>query len=113
MLEDLAALRSAARQTSFAPVEDRQWSEEPRTRASALAMRAGLLLLSLCGLVLVAGLVWQAAMAPSGNEMRRGMIWWAATLWTSGLLGALLVFLSILGDRITDHRHDRYRRVLK
>ena len=113
MLEDLGALRSAARQTPFATIEDRQWSEQPRTRGSALAMRLGLVLLSLWGLAVVFVIGWQASHAPSGTEMHRGMIWWAAALWASGLGGALLVFLSILGDRITDRRHDRYRRVLK
>jgi hypothetical protein len=113
MLAELAELRSAARQTPFAPVEDRQWSEQPRTRASALAMRFGLVLLALWGLGVVFVIGWQASHAPSGTEMHRGMIWWAAALWTTGLGGALLVFLSILGDRLTDRRHDRYRRVLK
>ena len=113
MLEDLAALRAAARRTPFTPSEDRQWSELPRTRASAIAMRLGLALLALWGLGVIFVIVWQASHAPSGTEMHRGMIWWAAGLWASGLGGALLVFLSILGDRITDRRHDRYRRVLK
>ena len=113
MLEELAALRQAARSTPFAPIEDRQWSEAPRTRASAIAMRLGIVLLALCGLGLVIGVVWQASHAPFGTEMKRGMIWWAAGLWVSGLGGALLVFLSVLGDRLSDRRHDRYRRVLK
>ena len=59
------------------------------------------------------GVVWQASHAPFGTEMKRGMIWWGAGLWLSGLGGALLVFLSVLGDRLSDRRHDRYRRVLK
>ncbi len=113
MLEELAALRQAARSTPFAPVEDRQWSEQPRTRASAVALRLGIVLLALCGLGLAVVAVWQASHAPFGTEMKRGMIWWGAALWVSGLGGALLVFLSVLGDRLSDRRHDRYRRVLK
>ena len=113
MLDDLAALRAAARGTPFAPVEDRQWSEAPRTRASAWAMWLGLGLLALGGLGVVFVIVWQSTHAPFGTEMKRGMIWWAAALWTSGLGGTLLVFFSILSDRLTDRRHDRYRRVLK
>lgn len=113
MLADLAALRSAARETPFAPAFDRQWSEAPRTRVTALLMRLGIVLLSLFGLGVVFGLGWQVTHAPSGTEMQRGMIWWAAALWASGVGGALLVFLSILGDRLVDRRHDRYRRVLK
>ena len=113
MLEELAAMRQAARTTPFAPLEDRQWSERPRTRATAIALWLGVGLLTLCGLGLVLGVAWQAWHAPAGTEMKRGMIWWAAGLWVSGLGGALLVFLSILGDRLTDRRSDRYRRVLK
>jgi anti-sigma factor RsiW len=113
MLEELAALRQAARSTPFAPIEDRQWSEQPRTRATAIALWLGVGLLTLCGLGLVSMMMWQASHAPYGTEMKQGMIWWAAGLWASGLGGALLVFLSILGDRLSDRRHDRYRRVLK
>jgi anti-sigma factor RsiW len=113
MLAELASLRQAARTTPFAAVEDRQWSEQPRTRATAIALWLGVGLLALCGLGLVVGLVWQATHAPFGTEMRRGMIWWAAGLWASGLGGALLLLLSILGDRLSDRRSDRYRRVFK
>jgi predicted anti-sigma-YlaC factor YlaD len=113
MLEELAALRQAARSTPFRPIEDRQWSEQPRTRATAIALWLGTGLLALCGLGIVVLVVWQATHAPSGTEMQRGLIWWAAGLWASGLGGALLVFLSVLGDRLSDRRHDRYRRVLK
>jgi predicted anti-sigma-YlaC factor YlaD len=113
MLEQLAALRQAARSTPFAPVEDRQWSEKPRTRRTAIVLWLGVGLLTLCGLGLAFLLVWQASHAPLGTEMKRGMIWWSAGLWLSGLGGAVLVFLSILGDRLIDRRSDRYRRVLK
>ena len=113
MLGELAALRQAARSTPFAPVEDRQWSEQPRSRTTAIALWLGVGLLALCGLGLAFVAVWQASHAPSGTEMKRGMIWWAVGLWASGLGGALLVFLSILGDHWIDRRSDRYRRVLK
>jgi predicted anti-sigma-YlaC factor YlaD len=112
-LEQLAALRQAARSTPFVPVEDRQWSEAPRTPGSALARRLGFTLLVIWLVAAVGVATWQAVLSPFGLAMTRGMIWWAAVLWVAIGAGGLLVFYSVLADRLHDFRSDRYRGVLK
>jgi anti-sigma factor RsiW len=105
LLEELAALRGASRTTPFAAVEDRQWSEAALTPASAVARRLGFALLGVWALAAVAIALYQAS--------RQSMTWWEAALVVSGVGGALLVFFSVLADRLRDLRVDRYRRVLK
>ena len=114
MLEELAALRPGGAQHSVragrgSPVERGAAHARLRDRDAAGYRAARARAVSVSPFVLV----WQASHAPFGTEMKRGMIWWGAGLWLSGLGGALLVFLSVLGDRLSDRRHDRYRRVLK
>ena len=113
LLAQLTALRQAARSTPFVAVEDLQWSEAPRTPASARARRIGIVLLVGWLLAAIGVAAWQAVMAPFGLAMTRAMIGWAAVLWLTGTAGVLLVFYSVLADRLSDRRTDRYRRVLK
>ena len=107
LLDQLAALRGASRTTAFAPVEDRQWSEAARTPASAAARRLGFALLAVWVLVAVGIWLYEA------SRQSTSMTWWEATLLVTGVGGALLLFVSVLADRLRDLRVDRYRRVLK
>jgi predicted anti-sigma-YlaC factor YlaD len=107
LLDQLAALRGASRSTSFAPAEDRQWSEAARTPATTVARRLGFALLATWLLAAVGIALYEA------SRQATSMTWWEATLLVTGVGGALLLFGSVLADRLRDLRVDRYRRVLK
>lgn len=102
-LDDLLALRAAARSTPFRVPDDRQWDERPRTRVSAWSRSLG-------WIIACAWLVGVAALAVIELLHRGGV---GGTLVLGGLAGAALLFGSVLADRLRDLPTDRYRRVLK
>jgi len=109
LLAELAALRHASRTTAFAGGEDRQWSEAARTPGSTVARRLGFALLVVCLVLWVAA----AVVASSGEGSREPLAWLPGAVAVTGIGGVVLLFLSVLADRLRDSRGDRYRRVLK
>lgn len=104
-VDDMTALRAAARGTAFAIPADDEWGELPRT-ASSRALRLG-------GWGLL--LVWVAVVAGSGlvELMRAAVPAWERVAIAGIVAGFLLLLLSVLFDRLRELRTDRYRRVQK
>jgi len=104
-LDDLAALRAAARGTAFALPADDEWGELPRT-AGSRALRLG-------GWGLI--LVWLAVVVGSGlvELMRAAVPAWERVAVAGVVAGLALLLLSVLVDRLRELRHDRYRRIEK
>jgi predicted anti-sigma-YlaC factor YlaD len=105
LLADLAGVRAASRATPFRPPPDDQWDERPRTAASFLARRVGWTLVVAWLAAVAAYALWQLATAPEGLEVKLAVF--------SIVAGPVLLFLSVLFDRLRTLRTDRYRRVLK
>lgn len=102
---DLRTLREATMSTKFVQPSDDQWSEAPRGGESRL-LRGGGWLLIVVWLAAVGGFaLWQLATAPGDA--------WVKILVFSGLSGVVMLFLSILIDRLRTLPGDRYRRVQK
>lgn len=102
-LEQLQAIRNAARGSRFKVPEDRSWDERPRTRVSAWGRSLGWITVSAWALGLVAlGII---------ELLHRGGL--GGTLMLGGVAGVALLFGSVLADRLRDLPNDRYRRVLK
>jgi anti-sigma factor RsiW len=104
-LDDMAALRAAARGTAFAFPADEEWGELPRS-AGSRALRLG-------GWGLL--LVWLAVVFGSGlvELMRAAVPAWERVAVAGVVAGLLLLLLSVLLDRLRELRTDRYRRVQK
>ena len=102
-LDDLTALRVAARGTAFELPADDAWGELPRT-AGSRALRLG-------GWTLV--LVWLAVVIGSGvvELMRSAVPAWGRVAIAASVAGFALLLLSVLLDRLHDLRYDRYRKV--
>ncbi len=105
--EQMRELREATMTTTFPALDDGQWNERPRSRVSRILRNLGwaMLLLWLGGVVFL-GLTELAAEA-GGMPIRE----LALIVGLAG--GGLLVFLSILLDRLSSYKTDRYRRVQK
>jgi predicted anti-sigma-YlaC factor YlaD len=104
-VDDLSALRAAARGTAFALPADGEWGELPRT-AGTRALRLG-------GWTLL--LVWLAVVVGSGlvELMRAAVPAWERVAVAGIVAGLVLLLLSVLLDRLRELRHDRYRRIQK
>jgi anti-sigma factor RsiW len=109
LLDEMGALREAARSSSFAFPADEQWNELPRSGGSRALRLGGWLALSL----------WLALVASASavGLARLALPFWEKLAVVGGVVGAGgglgLLLLSVLFDRLRDLRHDRYRRVLK
>jgi anti-sigma factor RsiW len=105
VVDEMEALRGAARSTTFAFPADEQWNELPRTGGSRALRLAGWLVLVL----------WAALLAGAGAiGLARATVPAWEKLAVAGVVGALaLLLLSVLFDRLRDLRHDRYQRVQK
>jgi len=102
---DLAALREVTLSTHLVQPSDDQWSEAPRGGLSRLLRGGGWLILILW-LAAVAGFaLWQIATTPGDA--------WVKILVFSGITGGVMLFLSVLIDRLRALPGDRYRRVQK
>jgi predicted anti-sigma-YlaC factor YlaD len=102
-LADLQMIREAAMSTEFAPPEDDQWDERPRSTASFLARGTGWLL-AVVWLVGVIGYgLWQFWQS-SANVVERVLVF-------GGLSAVALLFCSVALDRIASARTDPYREV--
>ncbi|MCG8455435.1 MAG: zf-HC2 domain-containing protein [Holophagales bacterium] len=103
LFAEMRALRQSALETRFSPPEDRDWPELPKTRSSRLSRSLGWLLL-VVWLVVVSGLALWRFLSQTGDPLEIFLV--------LGLPGAfVLLFLSVLLDRLKDLTTDRYRDV--
>lgn len=105
VLAELDRLREATRTTPFRPPPDDGWDERPRGLASLLSRSLGWTVVLVWAAVVLGFALWQLATAPENL--------WVKLLIAAPAAGAVLLFLSVLLDRLRALETDRYRRVLK
>lgn len=104
--EEMKEIREATMTTPFKSIDDGQWDERPRGPLSRVLRGAGwaLLLVWILGVSFIGLREVAAGPAMTGPEI----------LLIGGLFGGgLLLFLSVLIDRLQTYKTDRYRRVQK
>lgn len=103
LYEELKTLRDAARSTSFYEPDESEWPELPRTPLSRFSRTLGWLL-GISWLVVVSGLALYRYLMSAGDPLEVFIV--------LGLPGAfLLLFCSVLLDRLRELKTDRYRGV--
>ena len=103
LLFEMRALRETALATSFEAPADEDWPELPRTRASRWTRSVGWLLL-IAWLIVVTGLSLWRFLSSTGDPLEIFLV--------LGLPGAfVLLFASVLFDRLKTLSADRYRDV--
>jgi predicted anti-sigma-YlaC factor YlaD len=104
--EGMKEIREATMTTPFATFDDGQWDERPRGPLSRLLRGGGwaLLLIWILGVSYIGLREVSAGPSMTGPEI----------LLVFGLVGGgVLLFLSVLIDRLQTYKTDRYRRVQK
>ena len=105
LYEQMREIREATMTTPFRVIDDGQWDERPRSGLSRALRGVGWALI----------LVWLGALAVTmARELAAevGGMSLDQLLMIGGLAGgALLLFLSVLLDRLQTFKKDRYRRV--
>lgn len=105
MYAELGEIRAASRSTPFRPPPDDGWDERPRGSLSLVSRNVGWLLLGVWAVVVVGVALWALATSP-GTLLEK--------LIPVSVGGAVvLLFLSVLLDRLRTLKTDRYRRVQK
>jgi len=105
LLGELETMREAAMTTRFRSPTDDQWNESPRGGFSQATRGLGWLM-GIAWLVIVTAFgLWHAATGPESLFEK--------LLVFGGITAFLLLFLSVLIDRIGKARTDRYREVRK
>ncbi len=104
-VEEMQRLRTATLGTGFHFPGDTQWSELPRGKASSLARTLGWAALVASSLSVVGSGFWYLATSPHGLLPK--------LVGLGAVSGFLLLFLSVLIDRLRTLGSDRYRRVQK
>lgn len=100
---EIQTLRQTARSTRFETPGDDEWPELPRTRPSLWSRFAGWTLLIGWAVAVAVFALWRF-LAHAGDPLQVFLV--------LGLPGALLLlFLSVLFDRLRDLKTDRYRGV--
>ncbi len=103
LLEELRTLRETAMSTRFKGPGDDEWPELPRTVPSNLSRKMGWVVL-VAWLLVVTGLALWRFLTQAGDPLE--------IFLALGLPGALLLlFVSVLMDRLRDLKTDRYRGV--
>ncbi|NOZ93852.1 MAG: hypothetical protein GXP47_03795 [Acidobacteria bacterium] len=105
LLDELRRLREAAMNTTFATPPDEQWNETPRTAGSGALRRLGWWIAIPWILVLGSYALYEAWQGAAGALER--------VLVFGGISAVVLLFLSVLLDRLRDAQGDRYREVKK
>lgn len=105
LFDELRRVREASRATAFPVASDDQWDERPRGPLSLVARRLGWVVLIAWAVAVAVFGAWQLATSPEGV--------WVKLLVFSCVAGPVLLFLSVLVDRLRTLETDRYRRVLK
>jgi len=102
---DLRQLREAGRSTQFKIPPDEQWNEIPDGSFSRTARHAGWFL-ALVWLVFVLGFgLWQLAVSSEGFLLKIVVF--------GGISGFVLLFISVLTDRLRKRKTDRYSHINK
>jgi anti-sigma factor RsiW len=104
-LDELERLRAASRSTPFVPVPDDQWDERPRGPLSGFARRLGWVMIIGWVAVLAGLAVWEFVVSPGALGPK--------LLTAAAVGGPVLLFVSVLLDRLRTLKTDRYRSVLK
>lgn len=89
--------------TEFVHPPDDQWDETPRGRASWLSRTGGFVLLALWLVSVLGFAAWEMATGPEEPFVK-----W---IFFAGASGGVLLFLSVLIDRLRTLSTDRYREV--
>ena len=105
LLEDLLQMREAAMTTPFSAAVDEEWRETPRAAGSRWLRRVGWVLIVIW-ILGVGGLAIQGFV--EGEEP-----WFEKLLMVSLIGGPMLLFLSVLLDRVKALKTDRYKGVEK
>lgn len=105
LADEIARLREATVTSEFQAPEDNQWDEAPRGAASSVFRNFGWAIAAVWTIALVGWGLWLAA-TDSEN-------WFAAMLVFGFFAAGILIFLSVLIDRLKSRRTDRYRKVEK
>lgn len=103
LYEELRTLRTAARDTVFKEPEEEAWPELPATPSSRLSRSLGWVLVVSWLVVVSAFALWRF-FSQTGDPLEIFIV-----LGLPG--GFVLLFLSVLIDRLRDLRTDRYRGV--
>ena len=103
LLGELRTLREAAMSTRFKAPDAERWPELPRTRSSIFSRSVGWVVL-ISWLLVTSGLALWRFLAEAGDPLEIFLV--------LGLPGALiLLFASVLVDRLREAKTDRYRGV--
>ena len=102
--DELTRLREATMTSRFEAPPDTSWDEAPRGRTSRLLRNAGVVI----GLAWIIGIVAFVLVELANEDELAGLLFVAGLLLAGGLLLA-----SVLIDRRTELKTDRYRRVKK
>lgn len=105
LLDDLLEMREAAMSTPFSAPQDDEWREGPRAPGSRWLRRVGWLLIVIWILV-AGGLALQSFLASEDPLTEKLLI-------VILIGGPILLFLSVLLDRIQSLKTDRYKGVEK
>jgi anti-sigma factor RsiW len=104
-VEQMTELKEVTMSSRFHVPSDDQWSEAPRGAASRLAFGVGWTLLIVWG-VAVAGFALVAVLTSDEDLLEKLLAFSAGS-------GLVLLFLSVLIDRLKAMKTDRYREVQK
>jgi len=103
--QEMTTLREATMTTRFAIPADDQWDETPRGALSLWSRRLGWALVVTWAAGLACFLLWQIAAGPESLLEK--------TVIFGGILGVVLLFISVLSDRLRAIPTDRYTQVHK
>jgi anti-sigma factor RsiW len=105
LFEQLRALREATMTSEFVKEPDRQWDEQPRGAASRTGYHLGWTVAVVWIVITVGYGMWQLWAEAAG--------WFERTMVFGGVAAAVLLFSSVLIDRLRTARTDPYREVDK
>ncbi|MCG6947962.1 MAG: zf-HC2 domain-containing protein [Acidobacteria bacterium] len=105
LIDELRTLREAAMSTEFSRPDDSQWDERPKTGLSLAARGTGWVVAIIWAVALAGFALWQFWQG-SENLMERFLVF-------GGLSALVLLFLSVLLDRLRTAQTDPYREVEK
>jgi anti-sigma factor RsiW len=105
LVAEMSRIREAARATRLVVPRDEEWSEKPLSPGSRWFRRVGWVLLVGWAVALAVLAAWGLSAGPEP--------WWQKALAVTIIAGPVLLFLSVLLDRLKVMKHDRYRRVEK
>lgn len=105
LFDELAALRDAARTTTFQDPDDTAWPELPKTHVSRFSRSLGWLVV-MSWLAVVSGLALWRFLSQAGDPLEVFLV-----LGLPG--GFVMLFASVLLDRLRELRTDRYKGVFR